>query len=367
MRRSWCWLLFVSLLVASCSKAAPQEAAKAGKPFAAEPLKIGFIYPSPVGDVGWTYQHDVARRKLEQELGPAVKTVFVENVPEGPDAERVIRQLITDGCKMIVTTSFGYMEPTVKVAKDNPDVVFEHATGYKLAKNLGVYQTRFYEGAYLLGMIAGKLTKTNTLGFVGSHPIPEVLRNINAFTHGARSVNAKAQLKVIWVNSWYDPGRERAAAETLANLGADMLYQGTDSPAVMQVAEAKKIHAFGQDSDMGKYGPTAQLTANTLDWSVYYIPKVKAVLAKTWKSEDTKWGMKEGIVVLAPLHASVPPDLKAMVEAKLAEIKAGTFAPFTGPVKDQAGGVKVGVDKPIAESELWSMNWYVEGVDGKLP
>jgi simple sugar transport system substrate-binding protein len=334
---------------------------------AADPLKIGFIYSGPISDVGWTYQHDLGRKLIEKEFGAKIKTVYVESVPESADAERVLRQLVADGCKMVFTTSFGFMEPTVKVARDNPDVVFEHATGYKVAKNLGVYQVRFYEGAYLLGMLAGKLTKTNTLGFVASYPIPEVLRNINAFTHGARSVNPKVKTKVIWISSWYDPAREREAAEALTGQGVDILYQNTDSPAIMQVAQSKGLFAFGQDSDMSRYGPKAQLTANTVNWGVYYRAKVKQMLDGKWKSEDTKWGMKEGTIELSALNPAVPADIAKMFEDKRAAIKAGTFRPFDGPVKDQQGNIKVPAGQSISESELWGMKWYVEGVESKLP
>ena len=218
--------------------------------FAEEPLKVAFVYVGPVGDAGWTYAHDQGRQALEKALGSKVKTTYVENVAEGADAERVIRQLATEGNKVIFTTSFGFMNATVKVAQNFPNVVFEHATGYKAAKNLGVYEARFYEGAYLLGVMAGQMTKTNTLGFVASFPIPEVIRNIDAYTLGAQSVNPKVRTKVIWVNTWYDPAKERQAAETLIAQGADMFCQNTDSPAIVQVVQEKGIYAFGWDSDM---------------------------------------------------------------------------------------------------------------------
>jgi basic membrane protein A len=336
-------------------------------PALAEPLKIGFVYSGPVSDVGWTHQHELARQLLDKEFGAKIKTVYVENVPESADAERVIRQLIADGCKMIFTTSFGFMEPTMKVARDFPDVVFEHATGYKRAKNLGVYQTRFYEGAYLLGLLAGKMTKTNSLGFVASYPIPEVLRNINAFTHGARSVNPKIKTKVVWISSWYNPAREREAAEALTGLGVDVLYQNTDSPAIVQLAESKGLYAFGQDSDMSSYGRKAQLSSNTVNWYVYYRKKVKDVLDKTWKSEDTKWGMKENMIQLTTLNKAVPPDVATLFEEKRAAIAAGTFLPFGGPIKDQAGAIKVAAGQDISDAELWGMKWYIEGVESKLP
>ncbi|OGA81877.1 MAG: BMP family ABC transporter substrate-binding protein [Burkholderiales bacterium RIFCSPHIGHO2_01_FULL_63_240] len=334
---------------------------------AGTPLKIGFVYPGPISNVGWTYQHDLGRKLVEKTFGSKVQTVYVENVPESTEAERVIRQLVVDGCQMVFTTSFGFMEPTIKVARDFPEVVFEHATGYKMARNVGIYQSRFYEGAYLLGMIAGRMTKTNHLGFVASFPIPEVLRNINAFTHGARSVNPKAQTKVVWINSWYDPTRERDAAFALSGQKCDVFYQNTDSPAIVQMAESKGLYAFGQDSDMSRFGPKAHLTANTLNWGVYYVHKVRQVLEGKWKAEDTKWGMKEGMVELPALNRAVPADLVKLFEDKKAAILAGKFHPFSGPLKDQSGALKVAPGQVITEAELWGMKWYVDGVDSKLP
>ncbi|RZL08418.1 MAG: BMP family ABC transporter substrate-binding protein [Rubrivivax sp.] len=332
-----------------------------------KPYKIGFIYPGPVSNVGWTFQHDLGRKLVEKTFGQQVDTVFVENVPESNDAERVIRQLCVDGCQMVFTTSFGFMESTLKVAQDFPDVHFEHATGYKMARNVGIYQTRFYEGAYLIGMLAGRLSKTNQLGFVASYPIPEVLRNINAFTHGARSVNPKVRTKVVWINSWYDPARERDAALALTGQQCDVLYQNTDSPAIVQLAQAKGLYAFGQDSDMRAFGPKAHLTANTVNWGVYYVHKVRQALAGQWKPEDTKWGMKEGMIELPALNPVVPPDVAKLFNDKKAEILAGRFHPFAGPVTDQAGALKIAAGKTITEPELWGMKWYVAGVDGKLP
>jgi simple sugar transport system substrate-binding protein len=332
-----------------------------------EALKVGFIYSGPIGDVGWTHQHDLGRLRIEKKFGSKIQTVFVESVPESTDAERVIVDLIDGGCKLIFTTSFGFMEPTLRLAKDYPDVIFEHATGYKKAKNVGIYQTRFYEGAYLLGVLAGKMTKTNSLGFVASHPIPEVLRNINAFTQGARSVNDQATTKVVWINSWFDPPRERAAAEALTNQGVDVLYQNTDSAAVVQLAEAKGLYAFGQDSDMTKYGPKAHLSANTVNWGVYYEHKVQQVLSGTWKSEDTKWGMAEGVIELAPLNPAIGPELVALFEEKKAAIIAGKLHPFAGPLSDQEGVTKVPAGQVISDDQLWGMDFYVNGVTGKVP
>lgn len=333
---------------------------------AAAPLKIAFVYLGPVGDGGWTYQHEQGRKFIEKEYGNQIKTSYVENVPDTADAERVIRQLAADGNQVIFTTSFGYMEPTLKVAKLFPKVHFLHATGYKVAPNVGTYQTRFYEGAYLLGILAGKMTKSNTLGFVASYPVPEVVRNLNAYTLGALSVNPKVKTKVVWVNSWYDPGKERQAAETLVAQGADILAQNTDSPAVVQVAQEKGVHAFGWDTDMAKYGPKAHLTANTENWGVYYSQQVKAHLAGTWKPEQTLWGMKEDLVRLSPLNPAVPPDVAKLFMEKKQSIIDGKLVPFTGPLKDNKGAVRL-ASGAMAIDKLMSINWLVAGVEGSMP
>lgn len=332
------------------------------------PIRAAFVYIGPVGDGGWSYQHDLGRLALEKALGDKVKTSYVENVAESADAERVIRKLAADKNDIIFTTSFGYMEPTLKVAKLFPKTRFEHATGFKSAPNMAAYEARFYEGAYLLGVIAGKMTKTNTLGFIGSFPIPEVVRNIDAYTLGARSVNPKIKTKVIWVDTWYDPGKERQAAETLIAQGADMLCQNTDSPAAVQVAEEKGVHAFGWDSDMSKYGPRAHLTANTENWGVYYIDEVKKLLDGSWTGgRVTRWGIKEGLVVLSPLNPLVPKDVAALFEARKKDIVDGKLHPFAGPLKDNSGSVKLPAGKTLTEDELRAINWYVEGVDGSIP
>jgi basic membrane protein A and related proteins len=354
--------LLASGLACSTPLLWPRAATAAG-----EKLKIGFIYPGPVADVGWTYQHDLGRKMVEMEFGSRVETVFVEKVPESADADRVIRQLIADGCAMVFTTSFGFMDPTIRVAADFPDVAFEHCSGYKTAKNVGIYQTRFYEGAYLLGVLGGRMTKTNTLGYVAPFPIPEVIRNLSAFVLGARSVNPKVGAKVVWINSWYDPGRERDAAQALMDQGADVMYQNTDSPAVVQLAQSKGIYAFGQDSDMTRFGPRAHLSGNTLNWGVYYVHKVRERLAGKWKAEDTKWGMKEGIVQVVAPNDQVPKDVAALFEQKKADILAGRFHPFAGPIKDSAGTLRVAAGKILPEDELWTMKWYADGVLGKQP
>ncbi|MHB1228862.1 MAG: BMP family ABC transporter substrate-binding protein [Halothiobacillus sp. 20-54-6] len=334
---------------------------------AGEPLKVGFVYVGPVGDAGWTYAHDQGRLAMDKVFGDKVKSTYVENVPEGADAERVIRQLAADGNKLIFTTSFGFMNPTLKVAKAYPNTDFEHATGYKMAKNVGIYQARSWEGAYMLGVLAGKMTKSNILGFVGSYPVPEVVRNIDAYTLGAQSVNPKIKTKVIWVSSWYDPARERQAAETMIAQGADVLAQNTDSPAVIQTAEEKGVYAFGWDSDMAKFGPKAQLTASTLNWSKYYTMEVKQVLDGTWKPASTLWGMKEGMVVLTPLNPAVPADVAELFKAKEQEIISGTLMPFGGPIVDQSGKVRVETGKEMPMDELMSLNYYVKGVEGSIP
>jgi len=339
----------------------------AGAALAQEPLKIGFVYVSPVGDAGWTYQHDLARRALESQLGSKIQTKFVESVPEGADAERVIRELAQSGHKLIFTTSFGYMNPTERVAKQFPHVIFEHATGYKMAKNLGIYNARFYEGRYLAGVIAGRMTKSNVAGYVAAFPIPEVLQGINAFTLGMRSVNAKAETKVIWISTWYDPGREREAAMTLIAQGADMLTHHTDSTAVVKAADEKGVSAFGYHSDMSKFGPKAQLTASTHDWSQYYLGTTRSVLDGTWKAQSVWGGMKDGMVRLAPLHASVPKDVQDRVKTLGDEIVSGRGHPFAGPLKDQAGKERVPSGKVMPDDALQKMDFYVEGVQGKLP
>jgi simple sugar transport system substrate-binding protein len=335
---------------------------------AAEPVKVAFVYVDPVGDSGWTYQHDLGRRALEKALGSQVKTTYVENVPATADAERVIRQLAAAGNQIIFTTSFGYMDATLKVAKLFPKVHFEHATGYKTAPNVVTYETRFHEGAYLLGVLAGKTSKTNTIGFVGSFPIPEVIRNIDAWTLGARSVNPAIHTRVIWVNTWYDPGKERQAAETLVAQGADVLCQNTDSPSVVQVAEQKGVHAFGWDSDMAKYGPHAELTANTENWGIYYIDEVRKVIDGSWTGgRRTIGGIKENMVVLTPLNASVPADVAKLVEERKQAIVSGKLVPFAGPLKDNTGAVKVAAGSALTTEQLMSINWYVEGVEGAVP
>lgn len=333
---------------------------------AADKLKVGFIYLGPPGDFGWTYAHDQGRKLVEKELGDKVTTTYVENVPEGPDAERAIERLARDGNGLIFTTSFGYMNPTLKVAQKNPKVDFEHATGYKRAKNVATYAGRFYQARYVLGQIAGKMSKSGTAGYIGSFPIPEVVQGINAFMLGAQSVNPDFKLKIVWVNSWYDPAKEADAAKVLIDQGADIITQHTDSPAALQVAEQRGVYAFGQDSDMIQFAPKAQLSAIVNDWGPYYVERVKLKLDGKWESTDTWDGMKEGMVKLAPF-TNMPDDVKAMAQATADKIKSGEYVVFTGPITKQDGSVAVEAGKSLADPEILGMNWYVKGIDDKFP
>jgi len=327
--------------------------------------KAGFVYVGPVGDHGWSYQHDQGRQAVEKALG--IKTTFVESVSEGADAERVIRQLAAAGNDIIFTTSFGYMNPTLKVAKKFPKVKFEHATGYKRAKNVSTYSSRFYEGRAILGTIAGKMTKSNIIGYVASFPIPEVIRGIDAMTIAARKVNPDVKVKVVWVNSWFDPGKEGDAAKALIDQGADIITQHTDSPAPLQVAEKRGVYAFGQASDMKAFAPKAQLTAIVDNWADYYISRVKAVQDGSWKSTDTWGGLKSGMVKMAPYGDAVPEDVRKMADEVKQSIIDGKLHPFQGPIKNQKGEVVVKEGEVISDADLSKLDWYVEGVDGTIP
>ncbi len=326
---------------------------------------IGFVYVSPIGDAGWTYQHDLGRLQLEKELG--VSTKYVENVAEGADAERVIREMAKRGDKVIFATSFGYMNYMLKVSKMFPKTAFLHATGYKMGKNMGLYNARFYEGRYLTGVIAGKMTKTNKLGYVAAFPIPEVLQGINAFIQGARSVNPKAELSVIWVNSWYDPGKEREASMTLISQQADVITHHTDSTAVVQAAEEKGIYAFGYHSDLFKYGRTAHLTSTPPHWGGCYADIVKRAQAGKWKPKSVWGGYQEDMISLAPLSSAIPADLKKSIAKMEDDLRSGKLHPFAGPVLDQDGKQRVAAGSTMTDKELGSMNYYVQGVTSKLP
>jgi len=351
-------------------EAAPAPAASAASAAAAkpEPLKIAFAYVGPVGDGGWTFAHDNGRKAVEKEFGDKVVTTFVERVPESADAERVMRDLVGQGNKVIFGTTFGYMEPMLKVAADSKDVKFEHATGYKQADNLRTYDSRTYEGAYMAGVIAGKMTKTNTLGVVGSVPIPEVIRNINSFTLGAQSVNPKVKTKVVWVGDWFNPPKETEAATSLINGGADVLMQNTDSSAVLQTAEKMGKRAFGWDSDMSAYGPKAHLGSAVINWGPYYVKAVRDVLEGKWAGNAASWwGVKEGAIDFVSVAADVPEDAKKKLDEVKAGLKDGSFVIWKGPILGQNGKPVLEKDAVADDKFLGGINFYVKGVEGKVP
>jgi len=359
-----------SVALVGCGKkeeppaAAPAAAAPAPKP---EPLKIAFAYVGPVGDGGWTFAHDNARKALEKEFGDKIATSFVENVPESADAERVIRDMASQGNKVIFGTTFGYMETMLKLAPEFKDVKFEHATGYKTADNMRTYDSRTYEGAYMNGVIAGSMTKSNVIGVVASVPIPEVIRNINSFTMGAQSVNPKIKTKVVWVNEWFNPPKETEAAISLINAGADVLMQNTDSPAVLKTAEEKGKRAFGWDSDMTAYGPKAHLASAVINWTPYYIKATKDALEGTWTTGGVWWGVKEGAIDVVSIAEDVPADTKAKVEAIKAGLKDGSFSIWKGPLVDNTGKTVLKKDEVADDKFLSGVKFYVKGVDGKVP
>ncbi len=374
-KRSWLKVAALTALASAalvgCGKKEEPAPAPAPAPVTeapkAEPLKIAFAYVGPVGDGGWTFAHDNGRKAVEKEFGDKVVTSFVENVPESADAERVLRDLAGQGNKLIFGTTFGYMEPMLKVAPDFKDVKFEHATGYKTAENMRTYDSRTYEGAYMAGVIAGAMTKTNTLGVVASIPIPEVIRNINSFTLGAQSVNPKVKTKVVWVNGWFDPPKETEAATSLINGGADVLMQNTDSSAVLQTAEKMGKRAFGWDSDMTAYGPKAHLGSAVINWGPYYIKATKDALEGTWSTGSVWWGHKEGAIDMVSIAEDVPADVKAKIDTVKAGLKDGSFAIWKGPIKDQSGKDVLAKDQVADDAFLGGIKFYVKGVEGKLP
>jgi simple sugar transport system substrate-binding protein len=332
-----------------------------------EPFKVGFVYVGPVGDHGWTYQHDQGRQALEAHFGDAVETTFVENVSEGADTERVIRQMATSGHDMIFTTSFGFMNATAAMAEQFPDVIFEHATGYKRADNLATYLSVTYQGRYVSGFLAGKLSETGKVGYIASFPIPEVIRDINAVMLGIQEVRDDAEMVIIWANTWYDPAREADIAGVMIDQGVDVIIQHTDSPAALQVAEERGVWAVGQASDMTRFGPNAHITAVVNDWGPYYIERVQAAMDGTWESHDFWGGMAEDVIRLTPINERVPADVAAEAMAIADSIKDGSFHPFSGPIKNQAGEVVVPEGTTMTNEELAGMNWYVEGITGTLP
>lgn len=339
-------------------------AALLAKPaFAQEKLKVGFVFLGPVGDYGWTWAHNKGREQLEAELGDKVETIYVENVPEDASSIPVMRDLANQGCKLIFTCSFGYMDQTIEVAKEFPDVKFEHCTGFKRADNVATYNSKFHEGRAVLGTIAGMMSKTGTIGYLGSFKIPEVVLGVNAIALSAQRKNPDAKVKVVMIDSWFDPPKEAAATETLINLGCDFVTTHTDSPAALQILEQKGLYGFGQGADMSSFAPNAHLTAIEDIWGPYYVKRAQEVLDGTWTNSDTWAGMADGEVVISPYNPSVPADVVAAAdEVKNATI-AGSFNIFTGPIYDQDGVERVAAGVVMTDAELATMDWYVKGVE----
>jgi basic membrane protein A len=359
------------LLAAGCGGDKPSSPAAATPATQAAlgsgPLKVAFTYVGPVGDAGWTYAHNQGRLAVEAAFGDKVKTTFVENVPESADAERVLRDLVGQGNRVIFGTTFGYMEPMRKVAADSPEVKFEHATGYKTATNLRTYDARTYEGAFMAGVIAGKATKTKLLGVIGSIPIPEVIRNIDSFALGAQRSNPGVKVKVVWVDKWFDPPKESEGAQSLINQGADVLFQNTDSSAVLQTAEKAGKLAFGWDSDMSKFGPNAHLASAVINWGPYYTQAVKEALDGTWKKQAVWWGVKEGAIDIVSLSNKVDAETRADVESIKKGLADGSIHPWTGPIIDQAGTQRLAKDQRADDEYLRKIDFYVQGVEGRVP
>ncbi len=335
--------------------------------YGADPLKIGFVYPSPIGDFGWSHRHEIGRQDVIKEFGDAVETTFIQNVAEGADAERIISRLARSGHDLIFTASFGYMNPTISVAKQFPKVKFENNTGYKTSENVSAYNARFHEGRSVFGTIAGSMTKTGVVGYIGSFPIPEVIMGINAFTLAAQKVRPDIQVKVVWLNKWFDPGLEADAAKTLIDSGADVITQHTNSTSPCQVAQERGVYCFGQDSDMSDFAPDQHLTGIVNNWGPYYIRRVKDVMEHRWASQSSWDGLAEGVVQLAPFHSSIPDSVVAAAEATKMGISDGSLHPFEGPVVDRDGNEVVPLGQNISDEDIHRMNWFVKGVVGNLP
>ncbi len=361
-----CALLAVLALLTACSSNEQKPVESAAKPAAEKQIKAGFIYVGPVGDAGWTWAHDQGRIAMEK-ADYVQPSTFIESVPEGAESARVINGLVQKGHNLIFTTSFGFMDATLDVASKNKDVVFMHCSGYKTADNVGTYFGRMYEPRYLSGIVAGKMSKSNIIGYVAAFPIPEVIRGINAFTLGARSVNPQAEIKVVWTQTWFDPGVERDAADSLLDVGADVLTMHQDAPATLQAAEARGAYVIGYNSDMRKFAPTAFLTAPIWNWEAVYTKTAEEVKNGTWKSQQIWWGMKENLVQLAPFSDRVTPEVQQLANEKRKAIIAGTLHPFSGPLKDQSGKEIVAAGSTLDDGALLGMNWFVEGVQGTIP
>ncbi|EEW60068.1 basic membrane lipoprotein [Ruegeria sp. TrichCH4B] len=340
----------------------------AGGALAQDTTKVGFVYVGPVGDGGWTYEHDQARLAVEKEFGDKVETVYVENVAEGPDAERVITQMALQGADLIFTTSFGYMDPTINVAKKFPNVKFEHATGYKRAENVSTYSARFYEGRAVQGTIAGRMTESNIVGYIGSYPIPEVIRGINSAYIHAKKVNPDVQFKIVWAFTWFDPAKEADAAKVLIEQGADVILQHTDSTAPQAAAQAAgNVITFGQASDMAEYAPKPRVSSIIDNWAPYYIARTKAVMDGTWSSVDTWDGIGPGMVGIGEISDAVPAEVKAEALALKDAMASGEYHPFTGPLKKQDGSDFLAEGETADDGTLAGMNFYVEGIEGSIP
>jgi len=334
---------------------------------AQEKTKVGFIYVGPVGDLGWTYEHDQGRLAVEEEFGDRVETVYQESVPEGADSERALTQMALGGADIIFTTSFGYMDPTINVAAKFPDVKFEHATGYKRAENVSTYSARFYEGRAVIGHIAGKMTKTNRIGYIASFPIPEVIRGINsAFIH-ARKANPDVEFSIVWVNTWFDPAKEGDAAQALIDQGVDIIMQHTDSTAPQTVAQDAGIHSFGQASDMATFAPEPRISSIIDNWAPYYIDRVAAVMDGTWESIDIGDGIGPGMVEIGEMSEAIPAEVRTEAQALSDSIAAGDYHPFTGPINYQDGSTWLGEGETADDGVLLGMNFYVEGLTGDVP
>ncbi|MEG2999366.1 MAG: BMP family ABC transporter substrate-binding protein [Comamonas sp.] len=345
---------------------APAAAPAAQAP-AADKLKVGFMYVSPIGDGGWTFQHELARKAIQEKFGDKIETSMVESVPESADAERVVRDMAGQGNKLVFATSFGYQEFVQKAAADLKDVKFEHATGYKQADNVAVYDSKTFEGAYLAGLVAGAMTKTKTVGVVASVPIPEVVRNINSFVLGAQAIDPTIKAKVVWVNEWFSPPKESEAATSLLNGGVDVMYQNTNSPAVLKTAEERGAYAFGKDGDMSAFAPKAHLGSAVINWTPYYTKVVEDTLAGKWQTGNFWWGVKEGAMDLVKIADDVPQEIKDKVEKAKAGLKDGSFAVWTGPIKNNAGKEVLESGKVADDGFLRGINFYVNGIEGSVP
>ncbi len=330
--------------------------------FAAEPLKVGFVYLGAIGDFGWTWAHEKGRKALVDALKDQVVADYVENVKEDASAVPIMKDLAQQGHKLIFATSFGYMDQTIEVAKQFPDVKFEHCTGFKRADNVGTYNSRFHQGRAVEGTLAGMMSKTGAIGYLGSFKIPEVVMGVNSFTLSAQAVNPKITTKLVMIDTWFDPAKEAAAAQTLANLGCDFIATHTDSPAALQVCEKRKIYGFGQGADMSRFAPHAHLTAIEDIWGPYYISRAKAMLGGSWTADNTWWGMKEGTVVISPYNAAVPADVRAAADKIIAGWKDGSYDVFAGPISDQSGKERVAKGERMKDEEILVMDWYVKGV-----